>query len=251
MKRLLFHVFGILTAGIVYVVWGVKELINHREYLTRPKKQRNDRTLNDRITKAGIATIVGTVLFVGTIAMGGEEPQQAPEAKPAQQSVETAESQSTDQDIPVEEKPAEEKPKTPEEAVKQLVADELGDTVNVDDKKRVKDVEVSGKTLRITLRADENLTLGWTAKGILDDIRKIGPGLRDILKKHKLEQTQIIVVYPLVDAYGNEREGDVLRVLYDIETMKKINWDNIAIENLPNLSINTFMHPDIRDALEK
>ncbi|GAA5346488.1 hypothetical protein PLACP1_26490 [Planifilum fimeticola] len=32
---------------------------------------------------------------------------------------------------------------------------------------------------------------------------------------------------------------------------KKINWDNIALENPPNLSVNTFMHPDIRDALEK
>lgn len=251
MRRLLFHVFGILTAGLVYIVWGVQELINHREYLTRHKEERNDRTLNDRITKAGIATIVGTVLFVGTIAMGGEEPQQAPEAKKAEQTVETAESQSTEQDIPVEEEPAEEKPKTPEEAVKQLVADELGDTVNVDNKKRLKDVEVSGKTLRITLRADDNLTLKWIGRAMLVDIHEIGPGLRDILKKHKLEQTQIIFVFPLVDKYGNEREGDVLRVLYDIETLKKINWKNVSSDNLADLSINTFMHPDLRDALEK
>lgn len=245
MKRVLFHVFGILTAGLVYIVWGVKELYKHRKYLALPKAEQNDKTLNNAIRKAGIAAIIGAILFVVSIAMGGgEEPQQAPEAKKEEQTVQATK--------PAEEKKSERKePKTPEEAVEQLVADELGETVNIDNKKRLKDVEVSGKTLRITLRADDNLTLKWIGRAMLVDIHEIGPGLRDILKKHKLEQTQIIFVFPLVDKYGNEREGDVLRVLYDIETLKKINWKNVSSDNLADLSINTFMHPDLRDALEK
>lgn len=244
MKRVLFHVFGILTAGLVYIVWGVMEIYKHRKYLALPKAEQNDKTLNNAIRKAGITAIIGAILFVGTIAMGDEEPQQAPEAKKAEQTVQATK--------PAEEKKSERKePKTPEEAVEQLVSDELGETVNIDNKKRLKDVEVSGKTLRITLRADDNLTLKWIGRAMLVDIHEIGPGLRDILKKHKLEQTQIIFVFPLVDKYGNEREGDVLRVLYDIETLKKINWKNVSSDNLADLSINTFMHPDIRKELSK
>jgi len=55
--------------------------------------------------------------------------------------------------------------------------------VNIDSKKRVKSVEVSVKTLRIKLRADDSLTIGLTSKGMLDDIRRIGPGIRDIFEK--------------------------------------------------------------------
>ena len=247
MKRVLFHVFGILTAGLVYIVWGVKELYKHRKYLALPKAEQNDKALNNAIGKAGITAIIGAILFIGTVAMGGgEEPQQAPEAKPVEQAQPAKQTKQAEK-----KKPAQEKPKTPEQEVKQLVSDELGETVNIDSKKRVKDVEVSVKTLRITLRADDSLTIGWTAKGMLDDIRRIGPGIRDILKKHDLKMAHIIVMYPLVDQYGNEKEGTVLRLLYDLETMEKINWDKVSIENLPNLSSNTFMHPDIRKGLSK
>src|SRR5690606_10197553 len=174
MKRILFHVFGILTAGIVYIVWGVREVLKHRGYISLPKKEQNDERINKRIAKAGITAVVGAVLFVGAVVSGSaDEPKQEPEAKAVEQSQpekdnKLAKKKEADQ-------PAKEKPKTPEQAVKQLVADELGDTVNIDNKKRVKSVEVSVKTLRIKLRADDSLTIGLTSKGMLDDIRRIGP----------------------------------------------------------------------------
>ena len=70
MKRILFHVFGILMAGFVYIVWGVSEILKHRGYLSLPKKEQNDERINKRIVKAGITAVVGAVLIVGAVVLG-------------------------------------------------------------------------------------------------------------------------------------------------------------------------------------
>ncbi|TES45502.1 hypothetical protein E2L07_20480 [Halalkalibacterium halodurans] len=48
---------------------------------------------------------------------------------------------------------------------------------------------------------------------------------------------------PLVDAYGNEDLGEVMRINLSGETLSKINFDNFNYDNFPIVSDEYWEHP--------
>ena len=51
----------------------------------------------------------------------------------------------------------------------------------------------------------------------------------------------------LIDVYGNEKEGDVVRVSYDKDTMDRINFDNVSLDNAWIIADESWIHPAFRD----
>lgn len=80
------------------------------------------------------------------------------------------------------------------------------------------------------------------AVDMLEQIRKI----RDM---HGFEFTEIqFQIYTtLVDIYGNKRDGIVLSFGITEDTLDRINFENMLSINIPNVAINWFEHPSMKE----
>ena len=124
--------------------------------------------------------------------------------------------------------------------IKKIVTDELGKKNNLK-KNTIKDVQyvASDKGAIIALNANENLTTNMTKKGMWKDSKDI---LQPLSKVNGLDIIIIHWYFPLVDTYGNEKDGIVMSFEINKETLNKINWDNFLTDNIPNVVNNYFEH---------
>ncbi|MEK5332031.1 hypothetical protein [Lysinibacillus sp. FSL W8-0992] len=124
--------------------------------------------------------------------------------------------------------------------MKKIINDKLGKKNNLK-KNTINDIQyvAADKGAIIALNANENLTKNMTKKGMWLDSK-------DILKPlSKVEGLDIIIIhwyFPLVDTYGNEKDGIVMSFEINKETLNKINWDNFLTDNIPNVVNNYFEH---------
>ena len=96
----------------------------------------------------------------------------------------------------------------------------------------------------IRWQISENLTRGMTRDGAIIDIQemlcaihKSGFGYATI----RFEGT-----FTLVDVYGRESDSVIIRADYSKRNVAKMNWDNILLENIPEIADAWYEHPDFR-----
>ncbi|PFP97717.1 hypothetical protein COK06_13060 [Bacillus cereus] len=67
--------------------------------------------------------------------------------------------------------------------------------------------------------------------------------LKDIKDEKEISEITFFYKYPLVDAYGNEKKDNVMKLQFNRETLDKINYDNLLHDNLPKIANQYWEHP--------
>ncbi|PEL17641.1 hypothetical protein CN599_16370 [Bacillus wiedmannii] len=67
--------------------------------------------------------------------------------------------------------------------------------------------------------------------------------LKDIKDEKQISEITFFYKYPLVDAYGNEKKDNVMKIQLNRETLDKINYDNLLHDNLPKIANQYWEHP--------
>ena len=97
-----------------------------------------------------------------------------------------------------------------------------------------------GNEVYVEWNINDNFSDASILRGALRDVLDIG----EALKKSGLRITTLDLVgsFVMVDKYGNHSEDPVLTVTFEAETLSKINWDGMLIENVPNVADHIWVH---------
>ncbi len=90
----------------------------------------------------------------------------------------------------------------------------------------------------VKFKGSENITTNMTIKGMYMDISNI---LKEIQNKVDVN-IDVNVTYPMQDAYGNPSENIVIKATFNNETIKKINFNNFSITNIPTIADEWWNH---------
>ncbi|WP_240678707.1 hypothetical protein [Bacillus cereus] len=96
------------------------------------------------------------------------------------------------------------------------------------------------KIVLVTTEAKESATQNYTRKGMWIDTIYI---LKDLKDEKEISEITFFYKYPLVDAYGNEKKDNVMKLQFNRETLDKINYDNLLHDNLPKIANQYWEHP--------
>lgn len=96
------------------------------------------------------------------------------------------------------------------------------------------------KIVLVTAEAKESATQNYTRKGMWIDTIYI---LKDLKDEKEISEITFFYKYPLVDAYGNEKKDNVMKLQFNRETLDKINYDNLLHDNLPKIANQYWEHP--------
>lgn len=96
------------------------------------------------------------------------------------------------------------------------------------------------KIVLVTAEAKESATQNYTRKGMWIDTIYI---LKDLKDEKGISEITFFYKYPLVDAYGNEKKDNVMKLQFNRETLDKINYDNLLHDNLPKIANQYWEHP--------
>lgn len=96
------------------------------------------------------------------------------------------------------------------------------------------------KIVLLTAEAKESATQNYTRKGMWMDTISI---LKDIKDEKEISEITFFYKYPLVDAYGNEKKENVMKLQFNRETLDKINYSNLLHDNLPKIANEYWEHP--------
>ncbi|MCU5519865.1 hypothetical protein OCA41_06015 [Bacillus cereus] len=96
------------------------------------------------------------------------------------------------------------------------------------------------KIVLVTAEAKESATQNYTRKGMWMDTISI---LKDLKDEKGISEITFFYKYPLVDAYGNEKKDNVMKLQFNRETLDKINYSNLLHDNLPKIANEYWEHP--------
>lgn len=87
-------------------------------------------------------------------------------------------------------------------------------------------------------------TIGWSVgmdkNAANSDVKE---ALEKIQALEEIESVTFIGNGELVDEYGNSESEKILTYDFDRETMDKINYDNVVIDNIPDIATDYYQHP--------
>ncbi|GAA5119296.1 hypothetical protein [Haloechinothrix salitolerans] len=96
--------------------------------------------------------------------------------------------------------------------------------------------------------ASENLTNNLTKSGIEKTTSEIYIAL--YTSKYDVRSASVAAYFPLVDKYGNEKDGVVYKSILDQSEAKKVNFaadeSYLKLDILPRVWTTTLVHPDFR-----
>ncbi|WP_227255732.1 hypothetical protein [Bacillus thuringiensis] len=96
------------------------------------------------------------------------------------------------------------------------------------------------KIVLVTAEAKESATQNYTRKGMWMDTISI---LKDLKDEKGISEITLFYKYPLVDAYGNEKKDNVMKLQFNRDTLDKVNYDNLLHDNLPKIANQYWEHP--------
>lgn len=103
----------------------------------------------------------------------------------------------------------------------------------------------SGLNVDTRFEVADNFSKGLIKSGAQRDTVE---ALQAALAEHPEAQTVwVFGSFPTTDQYGNSDTGDIVQAYYTIETIEKINFDNIDPANIWAVADNAILHPDIQD----
>ena len=159
---------------------------------------------------------------------------------------------------PQEEKKTEDPKKelTLDEKITQSVDKKLGKKTNMK-KKRIVELEVNDhagtevegdKIILLTLAGDENLSSKMTIKGMLMESNK---AFQEVFKYKEASEVTLFWQFPMVDSYGKSKDENVIKVSLTRETYEKIEWKNFDYNNYEKIADDFWMHPALKNEIEK
>jgi len=84
------------------------------------------------------------------------------------------------------------------------------------------------------------LSVGMDKNAANSDVKE---ALEKIQALEEIESVTFIGNGELVDEYGNSESEKILTYDFDRETMDKINYDNVVIDNIPDIATDYYQHP--------
>lgn len=102
----------------------------------------------------------------------------------------------------------------------------------------------TGSPVVFIMNLKENIPSSLKLKSAYQDAKEIIVSVNKNIGD-KITSYQFFFNHPLTNKYGDVEEGKVLSFDLSKETVDKINWDNISLQQLINLSENVFKHPDL------
>lgn len=103
-------------------------------------------------------------------------------------------------------------------------------------------VEYNGTSVNIVFKVSDNLFIKTAAqKEVADILRGAAEGAPS-----NYTQVWIVGMFPLKDAYGNVKDGQVLNLRYDKPTIERINWDGFNWKNIYTIADKAIVHPDLK-----
>lgn len=84
------------------------------------------------------------------------------------------------------------------------------------------------------------LSVGMDKNAANSDVKE---ALEKIQALEEIESVTFIGNGELVDEYGNSESEKILTYDFDRETMNKINYDNVVIDNIPDIATDYYQHP--------
>lgn len=122
----------------------------------------------------------------------------------------------------------EEKPSLGED-IKKSVIEAIGD-IDMDGDPIVKDIDTDGNTARVELRHKFSVPKSY-------DLKKDSVSIfEEVFKVDELEEVTLNWHASLVDKKGNTEDDVIMRVTIDEENNGSIDWENINVDDLPDIS---------------
>ena len=146
---------------------------------------------------------------------------------------------------PTEEPDAQEVPATLEQAIDGAIeaarADKEG--VNIYDGQSVGE-DGDGSYVDIYLSGQDGFSVSLIRKGMWMEATDI---LRELQPRTDLERVTIFWSFPLIDSYGNSTTETVMKVLFEKETLDKINFERFDWNNIPDIADEYYEHAALKD----
>ena len=127
---------------------------------------------------------------------------------------------------------------TPEENLRKAIEDALGDSNR--DIARISEFEVTDQIF-VQWAINDNLTEDMIKGGAQLDITEILQAVSE--SEVEYNSVRVYGTFPLVDSYGNVEETEVVKAVYTLETLEKINWDNFLFKNVYEIADSLQLHP--------
>lgn len=125
---------------------------------------------------------------------------------------------------------------TVEESIAQTLTQALGRSNR--GVERVSAIELDGASLRVDWTINDNLTDALILDGALADVVTIGGAL----SLNGIEELMLVGTFPLTDAYGRTTSEAVIAVTFYAETMAKIHWSGMLLDNVLVVADEAWLH---------
>jgi hypothetical protein len=127
---------------------------------------------------------------------------------------------------------------SPSENLHQSIVETLGKSNR--DVERLSEFEVTDEVF-IQWAINDNFTENMIKSGTQIDITNM---LKTIASSGvTYGSVRLYGTFPLVDKYGNVTETTVVKVVYRLDTIQKINWDNFLFKNVYDIADSKVLHP--------
>lgn len=123
-----------------------------------------------------------------------------------------------------------------ETAIKEVVNDQISSDDKLDEVNFNEDEEF----VLITINETEGLTTNLTRDGMHMNSLQMLEGLEGI---DGVNNVDFQYTLPLFNEYGEESITQVMRLSFNEETIERIEFDNIAFDNAPNIADDYSIHP--------
>lgn len=192
--------------------------------------------------KRNISIVVAIVSFIlfGITSPDVEDGHEKSEEPETEEVTEKDDAELEKEQEEVETEDPKEPELTTEERIEQLANEHLG---QVDDFRYVEGVEEGTEYISVNAQISDNLTTNMTRKGFIMNIKNFV----ESIKNESFGEVYVGGYADMVDQYGNESNYEVISFSMLKETVDKINFDNISIENFENVADNINVHPALQE----
>lgn len=182
-----------------------------------------------------------TAGIIGCFALIAVTP---PPPEPAQRTTETP--------VQAEQTPPPAAPVSEEDQLRQIVSDVLKGNTNMS-KQRLRKMDIvkqasGGWGVFVEFNGDDNLTANMRKGGIESKMAEVYIALYTSSKD--VQTVTVAAYFPLVDRYGNESDGVVLKTSLSKAEAAKVNWsaDSSTLRRsiLPDIWTKILVHPEFR-----
>lgn len=200
------------------------------------------KSLNKKIL-IGAGSLLTLLIVIGAIGAASDSGSSSDENVAVDTASEAT--ASTDASFDEEPPPSPTQPPKPSKPI-DVVAEAVADS----DAKSASAKQLDARTVEVTFKVADNFTNGLIRGGIAMDSFDVARRVSEADVPYRF--LSLVGTFPLIDKYGNESDGKVFSVTFDLNEIRKINWDNFVpteIEDVEAFSTTglVFLFPDLRE----